>query len=86
MAPLYRNHFPEGIDFTKNVVKSKLLNFSTLPTAAKFHSFLSTLKIKKLFTEKEPQHFCQGSGKSFLMGSTDCLLLHTDQKKCSVNG
>ena len=25
--------------------------------------------------EKEPQHSCQGSGKSFLMGSTGCLLL-----------
>ena len=50
------------------------------------HLFIPTLKIKNFFKEKEPQHFCQGSGKSFLMGSTGCLLLRKLQRTCFING
>jgi len=42
--------------------------------------------IHMAYPQKEPQHFCQGSGKSFLMGSTGCLLLRKLQRTCFING
>ena len=62
--------------------KETVILSSRAPIAGKeMRPIPSYIKNKKFLSEKESHHFSQGSGKSLIMGSTDCLLYYARSKK-----